>query len=312
MADLMRQGQFDALAPARPDAERARPRLSIVIPAYNEAEAITMTVEELLRTPGLEAAEIVVVDDGSTDDTAERVARLERVALIRHKVNRGYSAAIATGARLSKGDYILWYDGDGQHRPEDLLKVARCLVEQDLEYCIGVRAPGSVEPRDRRFGKFILRLAVRIATKQPVGDFNSGLRGFRRDVLLRYLHLLPTGFGASTMTTLLMLERGHIGQEVPIVVRGRIGKSSVKQVRDGFRTLMIILRIFLLFKPLLFFGVIGMLLILGGGVYGFVEAITQRQGFPVFGALIIILGVQSLFFGLLNDQISHMRRERLD
>src|SRR5690606_29618631 len=296
-------------ADAQPEA---RPLLSIVIPAYNEAEAITATVEELLRVPELNDAEIIVVDDGSTDDTAERLAHFDRIVLIRHRANRGYSAAIATGARLSKGDYILWYDGDGQHRSEDLLKVARCLVENNLEYCIGVRALGSAEPRERRFGKLILRMAVSIATSQPVGDFNSGLRGFRRDILLRYLHLLPTGFGASTMTTLLMLERGHIGQEVPIITRSRIGKSSVRQFRDGMRTLMIILRIFLLFKPLLFFGAIGVFLILGGGIYGFAEAITQRQGFPVFGALIIILGVQSLFFGLLNDQISHMRRERLD
>lgn len=286
---------------------------SIIIPAYNEQAGIAATLSELLES-GLESTEIIVIDDGSSDSTAAEVEKFApAVRLIRHRINKGYGSAIVTGARHANGQYILWYDADGQHRPEDLKCVAAILYERDLDYCVGVRTtPDSYEDPRRRFGKFILRRVVRIVAKQPIVDFNSGLRGFRRDVLLRYLHLLPRGFGASTMTTLLMIERDHLGEDIPITVRKRIGKSSVKQVRDGMRTLMIILRIFLLFKPMSFFGGIGMVLIVIGSLYGFTEAITQREGFPVFGALIIILGIQSLFFGLLNDQLSLLRRERLD
>lgn len=288
------------------------PTFSVIIPAYNEEAGIGATLSELM-TANLNETEIIVVDDGSKDRTAVEVARfVPDIRLIQHRTNRGYGSAIATGARHARGRYILWYDSDGQHQPADLLRLMNLLSEKQLEYCIGVRVTGSYEDPRRRFGKFILRIVVRMVVGQPVADFNSGLRGFQCDILLRYLHLLPPGFGASTMTTLLMYERNHVGEEIPITARERIGKSSVKQFRDGVRTLMIILRIFLLFRPMHFFGGIGLALIAVGSIYGFAEAISVRQGFPVFGALIIILGIQSLFFGLLNDQLSLLRRERLD
>jgi hypothetical protein len=153
---------------------------------------------------------------------------------------------------------------------------------------------------------------VRIVTLRKVPDYNSGLRGYRREVIKRYLHLLPKGFGASTTMTLIMLERGYYGEDIPIIQRKRIGKSSVKIFRDGIRTLMIILRIFLLFKPLRFFGSAGIIFILGGLIYGVPKAIHTRTGFPVMAALTVILGVQAFFFGLLADQISQSRLERFE
>ena len=288
------------------------PHISVISPAYNEAEGIGQTLAELTQEARLHAAEIIVVDDGSCDGTSEQVAAFERVRQIQHRKNRGYGSAITSGIRASSGHYVIWFDADGQHRTEDLLTVVDRLMNSNLDYCIGVRDERSYDVASRKLGKLVLRYAVRFAAGQPVRDFNSGLRGFRRDVILPYLHLLPKGFGASTTTTLLMLERGYYGEEVPIIVRPRVGQSSVKQIRDGLRTLLIILRLILLFKPLVFFGGIGVALILVGSVYGFYEALRIRAGFPVFAALIIILGVQALFFGLLNDQISTMRRERFE
>jgi len=287
-------------------------QLSVIIPAYNEAVGLPATLTELCAEPRLADAEIIVVDDGSDDETAVLAGEVERVHVMQHRVNRGYGSAILTGVRKSTGVYIIWYDADGQHRPEDLLRVYDELVSENLDYCIGVRDERSHHVQARQFGKSILRWVVNVAAGEPITDFNSGLRGFRREVLLRYLHLLPKGFSASTTTTLIMKERGYIGADVPIVVAERVGKSSVKQFRDGARTLMIILRLILLFKPLLFFGVIGGFFMLVGTVYGFAEAIALREGFPVFGALLIILGVQAFFFGLLSDQISQQRRERFE
>ncbi len=295
------------------DPTRERPPVSVIIPAYNEAASITRTLTELCQEPRLDGVEIIVVDDGSTDDTGQRAAAFAAAQVIRHSANKGYGSAITTGVKRARGRYIVWFDADGQHRVQDLLAVIECLTgDADLDYCIGVRDARSHEVFSRRLGKFILKQTVRLAAGQHVHDFNSGLRGFRREVILPYVHLLPKGFGASTTTTLLMIERGYIGAEVPIIVRPRIGKSTVKQFRDGFRTLMIILRIFLLFKPLVFFGGIGAVLILGGSVYGFYEALSVREGFPVFAALVIILGVQAFFFGLLSDQVSQLRRERFE
>jgi glycosyltransferase involved in cell wall biosynthesis len=252
------------------------------------------------------------VDDGSTDRTAQRVAEFPRVRLIRHRANRGYGASIKTGVHASGGDYIFWFDADGQHRVQDLVEVIEALTASDLDYLVGVRAAGSHSPAGRRLGKWILRRVVCFVAGQHVPDFNSGLRGFRREVLMRYLHLLPKTFGASTTTTLLMLERGYAGAEAPILVRERVGKSSVKQVRDGFRTLMLILRLLLLFKPMHFFGWTGLVLIVGGGIYGFAEAIAMRLGFPTFAALVMMFGAQMLALGLLCDQISAFRRERFE
>jgi glycosyltransferase involved in cell wall biosynthesis len=287
-------------------------KLSIIIPAFNEQEGITQTLERLASEDCLKGAEIILVDDGSSDKTSQVASSFPQVKIIRHPFNRGYGSAICTGARASQGEYILWFDGDGQHRVEDLVKVSQKLLNEELEYVIGVRDTESYQDPNRKFGKWLLRQAVNFSLGRPVPDFNSGLRGFKREILLRYLHLLPKGFGASTLTTLLMVENDHYGSTVPIRVQPRLGKSTVKMVRDGMRTLEIILHIVVLFKPLKFFGIIGLFLILLGLVYGFVKASLVHLGFPIFASLLIILGVQSFFFGLLCDQISAMRREKFN
>jgi glycosyltransferase involved in cell wall biosynthesis len=285
--------------------------LSIIIPAYNEEHGIGPTLADLIAHPRLARAEIIVVNDGSADRTAEVAAQHDRVKVVSHLRNQGYGSAVSTGIRQARHDYVIWYDSDGQHRPDDLLKVYDELTQKQLDYCIGVRDERSHTVRSRQFGKQVLRLVVNIAAGQKVADFNSGLRGFRRDVIAGYLHLFPKGFSASTTTTLLMLEQGYNGTEVGIVVKERVGQSTVKQFRDGSRTLMIILRIMLMFKPMRFFGSLGIVLVLFGSAYGFAEAIALGEGFPVFGALSIIFGFQTLFFGLLADQIAQIRQERL-
>lgn len=286
--------------------------LSIVIPTYNEEEGISTTLEDLCGELAISEAEIIVVDDGSTDQTCDIVKRFPRVRLLKHNLNKGYGASISTGIKASNSRFIVWCDSDGQHSAEDVSRVAHTLRNEDLDYCIGARDKSSYQTTDRKMGRYALKLAVNVAAGQPVKDFNSGLRGFKRDVIRRYLHLLPKRFGASTTSTLIMIERGYSGQEIPIHVQSRLGKSTVNPILDGARTLLLVLRIFLLFKPLLFFGSIGLTLVIFGSIYGFTRAVLSRQGFPVFAALIIIFGLQSLFFGLLADQISAVRREKFD
>ena len=288
------------------------PDVSIIIPAYNEEKGIVAVLTELCNEPSLKESEIIVVYDGSSDETIQKVRLFPRVRLIRHLINKGYGASISSGVKAATGTYILWFDADGQHRVEDLVNVAQTLISKDLDYCIGIREAGSYQDSNRKLGKFILKGTVRLVAGRPINDFNSGLRGFKREVIKRYLHLLPRRFGASTVTTLLMLERTYVGEEVPILVRQRIGKSSVRMLQDGFATLLLLLRFFLLFKPIKFFGGVGIVLILFGSGYGFFAALTRHRGFPVFAALVIILGLQAFFFGLLCDQVSSLRKERLD
>ena len=288
------------------------PLISVIIPAYNEEAGIAKTLTLLRRETSLDHAEIIVVDDGSTDDTARIVESFEKIKLVRHPFNRGYGSAICTGTRAAKGAYICWFDSDGQHRVEDLVKICEKLAGENLEFCIGVRDEASYQDPNRKLGKWLLRQSVNFSVGQKVPDFNSGLRGFRRDILQRYLHLLPRGFGASTLTTLLMIESNHFGATVPITVQKRIGKSAVKQFRDGMRTLQIILHIVILFKPLKFFGGVGTFLVALGAVYGVIKASINNLGIPVLAMLVMVLGIQSFFFGLLCDQISALRRERFN
>lgn len=291
---------------------RKQPDLSILIPAYNEEAAIGSVLDSLCNNDEIKNAEIIVINDGSTDKTVEIVQQYPRVRLLSHRFNKGYGSAIVSGMFASNGRFVIWFDSDGQHRIEDLIKIRNSLISNNLDYCIGIRDSNShVEP-NRIVGKYILKLAILILTGRQTRDFNSGLRGFRREVLMRYVHLLPKGFGASTTTTLLMLERGYYGKEIPITVLPRKGKSTVNQIRDGYRTIRIISRVLFLFKPFRFFGSMGIVFILIGSIYGINRAISLHQGIPILASLVIILGVQSFFWGLISNQISALRLEELE
>jgi glycosyltransferase involved in cell wall biosynthesis len=287
-------------------------KISIIIPAYNEDKAIGVTISALLEEPNLAQAEIIVVDDGSNDKTAQIIRDFPQVRLYQHRVNLGYGAAVSTGMRNATRPFVVWFDSDGQHQVGDLINVVKALVDDDLDYCFGIRQPGSDQVTKRVLGKSVLRFLVQLTAGRPVADFNCGLRGFKRELILHYLHLLPKGFSASTTTTLLMFERNHLGREVPITTKIRIGKSTIKNVSDGYKTVLIIMRVLLLFKPFMFFGSIGFLLIATGTIYGLIDAIAFRLGFPVFGSLLILAGFQILLFGVLSDQISLIRRERFE
>ncbi|MDE7446443.1 MAG: glycosyltransferase family 2 protein [Lachnospiraceae bacterium] len=285
--------------------------VSIIIPAYNEAAAIKMVLSELLSETAKweETLEIVVINDGSSDDTAQIVGEVEGVRLINHRKNKGYGAALKTGIREATGDIIAWYDADGQHRPEDLLKVITKMNEEDLDYCIGIRDKDSYEEKSRRFGKSVLKKILRFITKEELKDFNSGMRAFKKEVILPYLSLLPDTFGASTVTTLLMLEQEFHGGEVSITVRKRTGKSSVKQVRDGFRTIALILQIIILFQPMRILGKCGIIMCVAGGVYGIWRAVQWSNGIPTLASILIVFGFQLICFGVLSDQISKICKQ---
>lgn len=232
--------------------------------------------------------------------------------LINHRKNKGYGAAIKTGIRESRGDLIVWYDADGQHRPEDLYKLIAKMQEEDLDYCIGIRGGDSYEDRNRRFGKKILKSFLNFVVKEELKDFNSGMRGFKRSVIMPYLSLLPDAFGASTVTTLLMLEQEYYGGEVDITVRKRTGKSSVRQIRDGFRTIGLILQIIVLFQPMRILGKAGLAMCGVGALYGILRAFQWSNGVPILASILIIFGFQLICFGVLSDQISKMRKQEYE
>lgn len=287
-------------------------KVSVIIPAYNESQGIASTLEELITYVDMNSTEIIVIDDGSTDGTADVVRQYPEVRLVVHAVNRGYGSAIKSGVKAAVGDIVVWYDADGQHRPEDMHKVVNEIMIKNLDYCVGIRGKDSYEEPSRMLGKAVLRMFLRLVSRQKVSDFNSGLRGYRREILMKYLSYLPKRFGASTVLTLLMQEENYNGGEVPITVRKRVGKSSVKQVRDGINSMILILNIVYWFHPIRILGGTGTLMIFAGLFYGILRAITWHTGFPVLSAILIIFGFQLLCFGLCSYQISCIRKERME
>lgn len=283
--------------------------VTIVIPCFNEAGGIAKVLDGLLEA--FPKAEIIVVNDGSTDETGNILREYaSRIVLLQHSCNRGYGAGIKTACARASRSHIAWFDADGQHTPEMLTSTLRGLDQCDC--AIGARTSQSHASWLRRPGKLVLYAVARLLTGVKIPDLNSGLRAFRTCVLKRYLHLLPNGFSASTTTTLLMLERGYRIAWVPITTHARVGKSSVRQARDGSRVLMLILHLVNMFRPMRFYMPVSLGLLLLGTAYGLIRALLSGQGIPTLAAVLVFLGIQSFFFGLLADQLSAMRKERYE
>jgi glycosyltransferase involved in cell wall biosynthesis len=280
-------------------------RISIVMAAHNEEPAIGNVLQAL--GTHFHEQEIIVVDDGSTDHTAE-IAESAGVKVIRHPYNKGYGAALKTGIRAASGAVILTIDADGQHDAEDLLKLLPHIDRFDM--VVGQRAQRLHSQLWRMPGKWLLTLLAEYLTRQKIPDLNSGMRAFRREVILRYLHLCPDRFSFSTTSTLVFFNRGYSVKYVPIHVNMRQGRSTVSPT-TGFDTILLILRVMTLFEPLRLFVPVSLMLLAFGMAWG-LPYLWQGRGISVGALLSILIGVQIFFFGLLTDQISQLRKERFE
>ena len=282
--------------------------ISIVIPAFNEEKAIGETLQDLESTlkSSRRPYEIIVVDDGSKDNTSAEVEKTS-TQLIRHPKNRGYGASLKTGTLAAKGDIVVFYDADNQFEAADIDRIVDELGESDA--VLGNRTTGSFAPFSRRGGKKLLGWFANYLMKQKIPDLNCGLRAIRRDVLLRYLHLLPNGFSASTTTTLVLLKENCDVKYLPIVVKKRIGKSTVRPIRDGLDTALLVLRLTTLLDPFRVFGPVSVGLFVLGITWG-LRYILMRRGLSVAALFLLVSAVMIFFFGLLTDQVASLRRER--
>lgn len=282
-------------------------KVTILIPAFNESQAIGFVIEHIQAICSDVVQEIIVIDDGSSDDTAY-IAKNAGATVIRHKQNLGYGAALKTGIRHATTEFVLTMDADGQHQAEDVLGLWE--VAEDCDMVVGQRISLLHSPLWRMPGKWLLWSMANYLTRRKIPDLNSGLRLIRRDVAQRYLHLCPSGFSFSTTITMALLSRGYSVAYVPIQVKKRVGKSTVS-VATGLDTIILILRIAALFNPLRVFIPISLLIGLVGLVWGIPFALAGR-GVSVGSLLAIVTAILIFGLGLLCDQISQLRLERFE
>ena len=280
-------------------------KISIIVPAYNEENAIRFGLEKFINLNFHTKYEIIYIDDGSTDKTAE-IIREFPVQLYQHNINKGYGAALKTGIRKATGDKVIILDSDGQHDPKYIDQLIGML--NDFDMVIGERTSGSLQVKRRQAGKKLIRVIGEYMVEQKLPDYNSGFRGFNREIIKGMLHLMPNGFSFSTTSTLAFLKEGFTIGTFPIKVDERIGrKSNVKFVKDGTKTMLLIFRIIMLFNPLKIFfpaSIIFTMAGLGFGTYGYIIA----SRFSNSAILLTTLGMFLFFIGLIADQISLLNR----
>jgi glycosyltransferase involved in cell wall biosynthesis len=277
--------------------------VSIVIPAYNEADVIGGVVAAL--TAAARWHQIIVVDDGSRDGTAAQATAAGALVSV-HPYNKGNGAAVKTGIRRATGEFVLIIDGDGQHRPEDACRLASRLGEYDL--VIGARATTTQASQARRLGNSTLNRLASYLTGREIPDLTSGFRGARRECLREFLHLLPNGFSTPTTTTLAFMKAGYNVAFEPVDARSRVGQSKIRLARDGAKFLIIILKIITLFSPLRIFLPLSLASFVLGAAYA-VWTIATQSHVTNSSVLLIMLAVIVFLVGLVSEQISALRFE---
>jgi glycosyltransferase involved in cell wall biosynthesis len=267
----------------------------------DEADAIADVVARLRAAAPWR--EILVVDDGSTDATAER-ACAAGARVVRHPYNKGNGAAVKTGIRHASGDYVLIVDADGQHSPDDARRLVARLGDYDL--VVGARSPASQATLGRRTGNALLNSLAGYLSGRAIPDLTSGFRAARRDCLREFLHLLPNGFSTPTTTTLAFIRAGYNVAFEPIEARQRSGHSKIRFARDGTRFLLILLKIIALFSPLRIFLPVSGLTFGVGVLYGFVNFAVDGR-IPNGAVVLILFAVIVFLVGLVSEQIAALR-----
>lgn len=281
------------------------PELSVVLPAHNEAGQVGAVVGAIRqRYP---RAEIVVVDDASTDDTAAE-AEAAGAVVLRHPYNKGNGAAVKTGLRRARGRLVVLMDADGQHDPADIPRLLDQLEAYDL--VVGARDPATQSSWLRRQGNRAFNALATYLTGRPIPDLTSGFRAARREPLGEFLHLLPNGYSYPTTITLAFLKAGYSVAFVPIQSgRRQGGKSGIRLLRDGGRFVLIILRIVTLFTPLKVFFPISVVLFALSCLSAGYTMITERLHIPNSAVLLFTMSIIVFLIGLVSEQIAMLRFE---
>ncbi|MBK8970221.1 MAG: glycosyltransferase family 2 protein [Hahellaceae bacterium] len=276
-------------------------KISIVIPAKNEARSLEKLLPEIVRR--YPEAEVIVVNDGSTDDTIE-VCKASGVRVITHNYSKGNGAAVKTGARAAAGEILVLMDGDGQHRPDEIAKLL-AKYHEGYHLVVGARARVSQASKGRWVANSLYNTLASWMVGHTVDDLTSGFRVVNLSKFREFLSLLPNGFSYPTTSTMAFFRAGYsVGYE-PITVEKRLGKSHIRLLKDGTRFLLIIFKIGTLYSPLKIFFPLSMLFAsVGLGYYGFTYLTDGR--FTNMSALLLSTSVVIFLIGLVSEQVTSL------
>ena len=273
--------------------------VSVVMPAKNEAGAIGGVVKALKAL--MEEVEVIVVNDGSSDDTAA-VATAAGARVVSHPYSKGNGAAVKTGARAATGEVIVFMDADGQHDPADIARLLEKMA-QGHDMVVGARQKGSQASVGRGFANGLYNRLASWMTGHKVEDLTSGFRAVRADKFREFLYLLPNGFSYPTTSTMAFFRAGYSVAYVPIHAARRIGTSHIRLLRDGARFFLIIFKIGTLFSPVKIFAPVALgMFLLATGWYGWT---WWHQGrFTNMSTLLYTGSVMVFLMGLISEQIT--------
>jgi len=279
--------------------------ISVILPAKNEAEGLRRTLPSLRAC--LPDAEVIVVDDGSTDETAA-VATSHGVRVLASPYSMGNGAAIKRGARAATGDVLVFMDADGQHDPA-LIPQMLARLEQGFDMVVGARdAAGQANVSRGAANAFYNRLATWM-TGHRVADLTSGFRVVRAERFREFLYLLPNGFSYPTTSTMAFFRNAYPVAYLSIPVGPRIGRSHIRPLRDGLRFLLIIFRIATLYSPLKLFAPVSLGFLTIGLAYYAWTFVTEHR-FTNMSALLFSASVVVFLIGLVSEQITSLTYRR--
>ena len=274
-------------------------KVSVVLPAKNEAGAIEQTITKIKQLNIV--SEILVVNDGSTDQTAV-LAEKAGARVITHPYSKGNGAAIKTGARNALGEVIIFMDADGQHDPNDIHKLLE-KIHEGYDLVVGARQSGSQASIGRGIANKFYNNLASYMTEHKVEDLTSGFRAVKAKKFSEFIYLLPNGFSYPTTSTMAFFRAGYSICYVPIHASKRIGKSHIQPVKDSIRFFLIIFKIATLYSPLkMFFPIAILLFLLGTGWYGY--TLYEYHRFTNMSALFYTGSIMIFLMGLISEQIT--------
>jgi len=274
-------------------------QLSVILPAKNEEKSISAVVEGIRHV--CPQAEIIVVDDGSTDNTAT-LAAAAGATVVRHPYSKGNGAAVKTGARAAQGESLVFMDADGQHDPQDIPRLLAKLSE-GYDLVVGARQKGSQASVGRGVANGFYNRLASYMSGHEVADLTSGFRATNASKFREFLYLLPNGFSYPTTSTMAFFRAGYSVAYEPIHAGKREGKSHIRIMRDGARFLLIIFKIGTLYSPLKVFAPVAFgLLFVASAWYGY--TLSNFNRFTNMSALLYTGSVMIFLMGLISEQIT--------